>query len=45
MGNLDDMELTHKVNEILINLNLYKQKNSKVGTVLNKFISGGQRKR
>ncbi|MFO7827791.1 MAG: ATP-binding cassette domain-containing protein [Bacteroidales bacterium] len=45
LGNLSNKEITERVNELLISLNLYEAKDLKVGTPLNKFISGGQRKR
>jgi ABC-type multidrug transport system ATPase subunit len=38
-------ELTTLVNKTLLNLGLYEKRNFKVGTPLNKVISGGQRKR
>ncbi|MRR22509.1 ATP-binding cassette domain-containing protein, partial [bacterium] len=44
-GNLDDKAITHKVDEVLHSLGLYDIKDMKVGTPLNKKISGGQRKR
>ncbi len=43
--NLSDEEIRKKVDDILINLGLYEKKDLRVGTVLNKTISGGQRKR
>ena len=42
---LSKSELTEKVNHTLKSLGLYEIKNLKVGSPLNKFISGGQRKR
>jgi len=45
LGNLTDQEITEKVYNLLIDLDLYEICNLKVGTPLNKFISGGQRKR
>ncbi|MDZ4847566.1 MAG: ATP-binding cassette domain-containing protein [Chitinophagales bacterium] len=44
-GNLDDAAITAKVNEQLESLGLTESKDLKVGDVLNKTISGGQRKR
>ncbi len=44
-GNLDDKAINHKVDEVLHSLGLYDIKDMKVGTPLNKKISGGQRKR
>ncbi len=44
-GNLDDDAITRKVEEVLHSLGLYDIKDMKVGTPLNKKISGGQRKR
>jgi len=38
-------QLVEAVNKILIDLDLYEIRNLKVGSPLNKFISGGQRKR
>ncbi len=38
-------EITEMVNKTLINLGLYERKDLKVGSPLNKMISGGQRKR
>ncbi len=38
-------ELTKLINRILANLGLYEVRNLKVGSPLNKMISGGQRKR
>jgi len=40
-----DEELTHMVNNTLYNLGLLDRANLKVGNVMNKTISGGQRKR
>lgn len=42
---LSDEEIRQKVNNILESLGLYERANLKVGSVLNKKISGGQRKR
>jgi ABC-type multidrug transport system ATPase subunit len=44
-GNLPEKEIVDKVNNLLSDLNLYSAKSLKVGSPLNKFISGGQRKR
>jgi ABC-type multidrug transport system ATPase subunit len=44
-GNLDDEAITHKVHEVLHSLGLYDIRDMKVGSPLNKKISGGQRKR
>ncbi|HQM68775.1 MAG TPA: ATP-binding cassette domain-containing protein [Bacteroidales bacterium] len=44
-GNLSDDEVISKVDGVLKNLGLYEIRNMKVGTPLNKKISGGQRKR
>lgn len=44
-GNLTDQEITGKVNEVLNSLGLYDIRDMKVGSPLNKKISGGQRKR
>lgn len=44
-GNLDDETITGKVDEVLYSLGLHEIKDMKVGTPLNKKISGGQRKR
>lgn len=44
-GNLKDDEITLRVEEVLHSLGLYEIKDMKVGTPLNKKISGGQRKR
>lgn len=43
--NKSKQELVELVNKTLSNLGLYDRKNLKVGSPLNKFISGGQRKR
>jgi len=42
---LSDREVREKVNETLTSLGLNEKKDLKVGSVLNKTISGGQRKR
>jgi ABC-type multidrug transport system ATPase subunit len=44
-GNLDDSEITERVENVLKNLGLFEIRNMKVGSILNKKISGGQRKR
>lgn len=44
-GELDKNELTVKVNQLLQSLGLYEIKDLKVGSPLDKMISGGQRKR
>ena len=44
-GNLQDHEITERVENVLKNLGLLEIKNMKVGSILNKKISGGQRKR
>src|SRR5512133_2313819 len=44
-GNLNDQEITVKVENVLHSLGLFEIKDMKVGTPLNKKISGGQRKR
>jgi len=44
-GNLSKTELAEKVNNLLADFDLFDIKDLKVGTPLNKFISGGQRKK
>jgi len=44
-GNLAEEEIIQKVDNVLQNLGLYEIRNMKVGSPLNKKISGGQRKR
>lgn len=44
-GDLTTEEIKSKVDQLLKDLDLYDVKDLKVGTPLNKFISGGQRKR
>lgn len=44
-NNLTDLEIERLVNDLLTDLNLFETKDLKVGGVLNKLISGGQRKR
>lgn len=44
-GNLTEEEIREKVDNVLRNLGLYDIRNMKVGSPLNKKISGGQRKR
>lgn len=43
--NLTDFEITERVNSVLTDLGLYEARNLKVGSPLEKTISGGQRKR
>src|SRR3972149_5983154 len=43
--NLTDFEITEKVNAVLSDLGLFEARNLKVGSPLDKTISGGQRKR
>ncbi|MFW5777769.1 MAG: ATP-binding cassette domain-containing protein [Bacteroidota bacterium] len=43
--NLDEKEIEEKVNKVLMSLGLHYIKDLKVGSPLNKKISGGQRKR
>ncbi|MDK2977741.1 MAG: hypothetical protein PWP52_455 [Bacteroidales bacterium] len=45
LGNLTKQEIIQQVGLLLKNLNLFEVKDLKVGTPLNKYISGGQRKR
>jgi len=45
LGNLSKEEIVKQVALLLKNLNLFEVKDLKVGTPLNKYISGGQRKR
>ena len=42
---LTDEEIDHRVNKTLKDLGLYATKDLKVGSAINKYISGGQRKR
>jgi ABC-type multidrug transport system ATPase subunit len=44
-GNLAEEEIIQRVDNVLKNLGLYEIRNMKVGSPLNKKISGGQRKR
>ncbi len=44
-GNLPDEEIAKRVNSTLKDLELYNIRHLKVGNPLNKYISGGQRKR
>ena len=44
-GNISDNEVIERVDNVLKNLGLYEIRNMKVGSPLNKKISGGQRKR
>ena len=43
--NKSEEEITEMVNTVLLNLGLFERKDLKVGSPLNKMISGGQRKR
>lgn len=45
MGGLNDAQITKKVVDTLKSLGLYEARRLKVGSVLDKVISGGQRKR
>jgi ABC-type lipoprotein export system ATPase subunit len=45
IGNMTDDQLRVSINKTLNSLGLYEIRNIKVGDALNKFISGGQRKR
>jgi len=45
LANLSKTEVTNKIDNILNELDLLNIRNLKVGGILNKFISGGQRKR
>ena len=45
LGKLNNTEIVKRVALLLKNLNLFDVKDLKVGTPLNKYISGGQRKR
>ena len=42
---LDEQQIQNRVHKLLFELDLYEARNLKVGNPLNKFISGGQRKR
>jgi ABC-type multidrug transport system, ATPase component len=44
-SNLSEQELLDKVNNILVELDLYQVRNLTVGTPLNRLLSGGQRKK
>lgn len=44
-GNLSKQEISEKVEKLLVELDLFDAKDLKVGNPLNKYISGGQRKR
>jgi ABC transport system ATP-binding/permease protein len=44
-GNLSDVQIKERVDKALIDLDLFHIKDLKVGNPLDKFISGGQRKR
>ncbi len=45
LANLGEEEIIKRVEKVLLELNLYYVKDHQVGNALNKFISGGQRKR
>ncbi|MDF1576011.1 MAG: ATP-binding cassette domain-containing protein [Bacteroidales bacterium] len=45
LSNLSEVELRKRVNQVLVDLDLEEIKHLKVGNPLNKYISGGQRKR
>jgi ABC transport system ATP-binding/permease protein len=45
LGDLDEKEIIKRIGKVLNNLDLFYIKDLKVGSPLNKFISGGQRKR
>lgn len=45
LDNLEEGIIRQKVDDMLIDMDLYEERNLKVGSPLNKFISGGQRKR
>ncbi len=45
LGNLDESEISKRIETILNSLDLFYIKDLKVGSPLKKFISGGQRKR
>lgn len=45
LGNLSKNEIIKRIDKVLNSLGLFYIKNLKVGNVLNKYISGGQRKR
>lgn len=45
LGNLNEAQIEERLNKILFELDLAAYKDLKVGNPLNKFISGGQRKR
>jgi ABC-type multidrug transport system ATPase subunit len=44
-GNLSDVEIEKRCNSLLANIGLFETRNLKVGSPLEKTISGGQRKR
>lgn len=44
-GKSKDVDIEEKVNDLLMELELYDIRDLKVGSLLNKYISGGQRKR
>lgn len=45
LGHLDEKEIIKRIGRVLNNLDLFYIKDLKVGNPLNKYISGGQRKR
>lgn len=45
LGHLDEKEIIKRIGKVLNNLDLFYIKDLKVGSPLNKYISGGQRKR
>lgn len=45
LDNLEENIITQKVEDLLTDLDLFEVRNLKVGSPLNKFVSGGQRKR
>jgi ABC-type multidrug transport system ATPase subunit len=45
LGNLEEKEIIKRIGKVLNSLDLFYIKNLKVGSPLNKYISGGQRKR
>lgn len=45
LGDLEEKEIIRRIGKVLNNLNLFYIKDLKVGSPLNKYISGGQRKR
>lgn len=45
LGEMEEVEIVKRIDKVLNNLGLFYIKDLKVGSPLNKFISGGQRKR